>query len=70
VTIRDFIVAGKTGKQIAALLQISEKTVEFHKTALFRALGVHSSFELIRFAQTDALTGTALDRAGAGSPGR
>jgi DNA-binding NarL/FixJ family response regulator len=54
VTIRDFIVAGKTGKEIAALLQISEKTVESHKTALFRVLGLHSSFELIRIAHTDA----------------
>jgi DNA-binding NarL/FixJ family response regulator len=48
------VAAGKTAREIAALLQISEKAVEFHKTALMRDLGLRSSFELIRFAYTDA----------------
>jgi DNA-binding NarL/FixJ family response regulator len=62
VTIMDLIVAGKTLREIAAVLQISEKTVEYHKTTLFRALRLRNSFELIRFAHTDAsiLRGEAL----------
>jgi DNA-binding NarL/FixJ family response regulator len=70
VTIMDLIVAGKTAKQIATLLQISEKTVQYHKTAMFRALRLRNSLELIRFACTDAsmLRGAiALD---ACAPGR
>jgi DNA-binding NarL/FixJ family response regulator len=55
-TIMELIVAGKTAKEIAALLQISAKTVEYHRTALFHNLGLRNTFELIRFAHTGAPT--------------
>ena len=41
---------GKTAKQIAELLSISVKTVEFHKKQLMLELRVHNSAELIRYA--------------------
>jgi DNA-binding NarL/FixJ family response regulator len=41
---------GKTGKEIADILQISIKTVEFHKAKLMDHLGLHSTAELTRYA--------------------
>jgi DNA-binding NarL/FixJ family response regulator len=41
---------GKTGKEIADILQISIKTVEFHKAKLMDQLGLHSTAELTRYA--------------------
>jgi DNA-binding NarL/FixJ family response regulator len=41
---------GKTIKEIAAVLHISPKTVEFHKANLMKDLGLNTSGELIRFA--------------------
>jgi DNA-binding NarL/FixJ family response regulator len=41
---------GKSGKEIAEILQISIKTVEFHKAKLMDQLGLHSTAELTRYA--------------------
>jgi len=41
---------GKSAKMIAAILNISSKTVEFHKAAMMDALQVSTSAELIRYA--------------------
>ncbi len=41
---------GKRTKDIAAVLNVSIKTVEFHKTCLMNALGLHTTAELMRFA--------------------
>lgn len=41
---------GKSGKEIADILQISIKTVEFHKAKLMDQLGLHSTAELTRYA--------------------
>ena len=41
---------GRTTKDIAALLHISARTVEFHKYRAIQALGVKSVAELIQFA--------------------
>ncbi len=41
---------GKLNKQIAHLLQISERTVKMHRAALLDALGVNSSADAIRIA--------------------
>jgi len=41
---------GKAAKEIAALLQISIKTVEFHKKQLMTELKLHSTPELVRYA--------------------
>jgi len=41
---------GRLNKQIAHLLQISERTVKMHRAALLDALGVNSSADAIRIA--------------------
>ncbi|MFO7708773.1 MAG: response regulator transcription factor [Desulfobacterales bacterium] len=41
---------GQTLKTIGERLFISPKTVENHRTSIMRKLGVHSTFELIRYA--------------------
>ena len=41
---------GKSAKQIADLLFISVKTVEFHKKHLMEELRVQNSAELVRYA--------------------
>jgi DNA-binding NarL/FixJ family response regulator len=44
------LVDGLTAKQIALRLDISPRTVEFHKYRLVELLGLHGSAELIHFA--------------------
>jgi DNA-binding NarL/FixJ family response regulator len=41
---------GRSAKEIAEFLNISVKTVEFHKTRIRQRLGLHSTAELTRFA--------------------
>ena len=41
---------GRSAKEIAAILGISPRTVEFHKYQLMESLNLHSSAELIHFA--------------------
>jgi DNA-binding NarL/FixJ family response regulator len=45
-----FVAAGETNKKIAVLLNISIKTVDTHRTAAMRKLGVHTAVELARYA--------------------
>jgi len=47
---------GKTSKNIARQLNISLKTVEFHKANITRKLGVHTTADLIKFALDRGLT--------------
>jgi len=44
------IAEGRRMKEIAALLQLSTRTVETHKYEMMRALGVQSTAELVRYA--------------------
>ncbi len=44
------VAEGKSAKEIAALLAISVKTVEFHKKHLMDELNLRSSAELVRYA--------------------
>jgi two-component system response regulator NreC len=44
------VVEGKHNAEIAALLFISPKTVDNHRTRMMEKLGVHSTAELIRYA--------------------
>ena len=44
------LAAGKTNKEIAALLQINVRTVETHRSRIMLKLGVHSLAELIHYA--------------------
>lgn len=46
---------GKGTKEIAAVLNVSVKTIEFHKTGLMRGLDLHSTAELMRYAITQGL---------------
>ena len=48
--ILSYIAKGYSAKQIAARLDISPRTVEFHKYTIKEALGVKNNAELIRFA--------------------
>ena len=41
---------GKTNKEIGALLQISDRTVETHRARLMRKLDLHSMNQLVRYA--------------------
>lgn len=46
----ELVAHGKTSKEIATLLHISPKTVEFHKLSMMRHLNLHNNAELIRYA--------------------
>jgi len=45
-----FIAEGRSIKQIAVQLFISQKTVENHRANIFRKLDIHSTMELVRYA--------------------
>jgi PAS domain S-box-containing protein len=45
-----FMAAGKLNKQIAYELDLNERTVKMHRTAVFRALDVRTSADAIRIA--------------------
>jgi DNA-binding NarL/FixJ family response regulator len=51
------IAEGRANKEIAAILKISAKTVEFHRGRIMSRLGVHSVAELIRWAVQAGLVG-------------
>src|SRR6266852_4657143 len=44
------VAEGNSVKEIAAILRVSAKTVEFHKSALMDRLGIHTTAELTRYA--------------------
>jgi DNA-binding NarL/FixJ family response regulator len=44
------VAEGRTTKQIAALLQISPRTVEFHRYRAMESLGLHSIAEVVQYA--------------------
>jgi len=48
---------GKGTKQIASLLHISVKTVEFHKYSIMDELDLHTTVELTRYAIAEGLVG-------------
>ncbi|RWU09675.1 DNA-binding response regulator [Pseudidiomarina gelatinasegens] len=49
------VVAGRSNKQIAQLLSLSAKTVENHRSNIFKKLKVASTVELIHFAAKNGL---------------
>lgn len=49
------IVDGASAKNIAGKLNISHRTVEFHKAQLMQQLNLHSTVDLIKFALTNGL---------------
>jgi DNA-binding NarL/FixJ family response regulator len=44
------LVEGKTNKEMADILNLSLKTVEFHKTRIMKSVGVRNTAELTQFA--------------------
>ena len=44
------VAEGRTGKEVAGLLKISVKTVEFHKSRIMKQLGLRSVADLTRYA--------------------
>ncbi len=47
---------GKTAKEIGAVLNISARTVEFHKYEMMQSLKVHTLAELVRFALRNGIS--------------
>jgi DNA-binding CsgD family transcriptional regulator len=72
----ELIVDGRSGKQIASLLGVSPKTVEFHVSRIKRDLNVSSHVQLIRLGLDPSAKrtgyshshGLALMRCGEGKP--
>lgn len=51
------VAEGKTVKEISAILRISVRTVEFHKSGITEELGLHTTAELTRYALEHGLIG-------------
>jgi DNA-binding NarL/FixJ family response regulator len=51
------VAEGRTSKEIASILQISMKTVEFHKSRIMKELGMHSVAEVTRYAMRTGIVG-------------
>ena len=49
--VMEFVVDGKANKQIAALLERSQKTIEIHRANVMRKMEVDSLAELVRIVQ-------------------
>lgn len=56
--ILQLIAEGKQNKEIAEILDVSVKTVEFHRSSLMAKLGAHTVAELTRFAIQEGLVDT------------
>jgi DNA-binding NarL/FixJ family response regulator len=58
VEVLQLLAEGRSAKEIGASLEISARTVEFHKYQLMETLGIHNSAELIHFAIKHGLVGS------------
>jgi DNA-binding NarL/FixJ family response regulator len=50
------VAEGKSTKEIASILTVTVKTVEFHKTRIMRELRLRSAAELTKYAISEGLT--------------
>ncbi len=57
VEVLQLVAEGHTNKEIAEILGIAAKTVEFHKAGLMKKLGLHSTAELTRYALAHGVAG-------------
>jgi len=55
VEVLRLVALGKSGKEIASTLNVSLKTVEFHKHRIMERLDVHSTAELTRYAVREGI---------------
>jgi DNA-binding NarL/FixJ family response regulator len=55
--ILQLIAEGRSNKEMAALLHVSAKTVEFHRARIMIKLGVHTAAELSAIAAREGLVG-------------
>jgi DNA-binding NarL/FixJ family response regulator len=53
--ILQLIAEGKSPKEIAAILNVSPRTIEFHKYRIMETLGVRTAAELTRYAMTHGI---------------
>jgi DNA-binding NarL/FixJ family response regulator len=44
------VAEGRSAKEIGAILNVSPRTIEFHKHRIMEVLGIHTTAELTRFA--------------------
>ena len=44
------IAEGRSSKEMAAILNVSPRTIEFHKSGVMTALDLHTTAELVRYA--------------------
>ena len=51
------VAEGRTIKEIAGILNVSPRTIEFHKTNLVKVLGVRTTAELTRYAVKRGIVG-------------
>ena len=61
------VAEGKSNKEIASTINVTVKTIEFHKARISKELGAHSTAELTKQAITLGLI-TPLDRPSVSSP--
>jgi DNA-binding NarL/FixJ family response regulator len=50
------IAEGKSTRDVAALLGVSQKTAETHRTRLMQKLDIHETASLVRYAIREGLT--------------
>jgi DNA-binding NarL/FixJ family response regulator len=48
---------GRTAKEIANLLKVSSRTIEFHKSQILTRLNLHTTADLIKYALTHGIVG-------------
>jgi len=57
--ILQLVAEGRTAREIAGVLGISRKTVEFHKASIMRLLRLHTTAELTRYAMAHGIIASA-----------
>ena len=55
------VAEGRSAKEIAGILCLSVKTVEYHKYRMMKRLGLHTSAELVTYAARNLLLGLTPD---------
>ena len=55
--ILQLLAEGRSAKEIASTLEISPRTVEFHKYQMMESLALHNSAELVHFAMKHGIVG-------------